>query len=269
MGGGAGMPNDPATAKARRRRAIRWSAGLFFLLVLLPVIVSVADRAIARAYAVSWWQARSDSSGQAPDAATTPGAVVQVYGARTYGWRGAFGVHTWYAVKRAGADRYQRLEVIGWGVRHGRSSVQITTHRPADGYWFGSRPDLLADVRGPEAEALIDAIYAAAARYPYPDSYRVWPGPNSNTFTAFVAREVPALKLDLPPHAVGKDFLPHGAIIADSPSGTGKQISLYGLLGVLVGVEEGLELNVLGLTIGIDVLQPALKLPGLGRLGAS
>lgn len=246
---------------------MRWAVIAFSLLVLLPIAVSVADRAVSRAYAVSWWQARSDSSGQAPDAATTPEAVVQVYGARTYGWRGAFGVHTWYAVKRAGSAHYERLEVIGWGVRHGRRAVQITAHRPPDGYWFGNRPDLLAEVRGPDAEAIIDAIYSAAALYPYPNRYRVWPGPNSNTFTAFVARRVPALKLDLPPHAVGKDWLPIGTLIADAPSGTGKQISLFGVFGLLVGVEEGVEINLLGMTIGVDILQPALKLPALGRLG--
>jgi hypothetical protein len=36
---------------------------------------------------------------------------------------------------------------------------------------------------------------------------------------------------------------------------------------VLVAIEEGIEVNVLGLTIGIDPLDFAIKLPGLGRLG--
>ena len=54
-----------------------------------------------------------------------------------------------------------------------------------------------------------------------------------------------------------------------SPSGTGLQLSLKGLLGVMVAPEEGLEFNVLGLTAGIDLNPPALKLPGIGRLGFS
>jgi len=41
---------------------------------------------------------------------------------------------------------------------------------------------------------------------------------------------------------------------------------LLGLLGVAVGKDEGLEVNLLGLTVGVDVLHPALKLPGIGRL---
>jgi hypothetical protein len=70
-----------------------------------------------------------------------------------------------------------------------------------------------------------------------------------------------------PSNAVGKDFLPGGALIAAAPSGTGFQVSLYGLVGVLLAVDEGLELNVLGLNIGVDAAAPALKLPAIGRLG--
>jgi hypothetical protein len=136
-----------------------------------------------------------------------------------------------------------------------------------DNYWFGSRPDLLVDLRGDGVDLLIDRVEAAAREYPYPSTYRTWPGPNSNTFTAFVARAVPELRLDLPPTAVGKDFLPDGAPIGLAPSGTGVQLSLLGLAGVLVGWEEGLEVNLLGLTFGLDLNRPALKLPGVGRIG--
>src|SRR5262245_6445152 len=61
------------------------------------------------------WNARSDSSHQAPDPDTTPEAVIQVYAARALGWRGILGVHTWLAVKRSEAPTYTRYEVIGWG----------------------------------------------------------------------------------------------------------------------------------------------------------
>jgi hypothetical protein len=110
-------------------------------------------------------------------------------------------------------------------------------------------------------------VRAAVARYPYPHDYRVWPGPNSNTFTAFIARSVPALGLELPSNAVGKDFLPGGALVGAAPSGTGYQLSLFGLAGILVARAEGIEVNLLGLNLGIDFAAPALKLPGIGRLG--
>jgi len=216
----------------------------------------------------NWWQARRDSSGQAPDPALTPGAVIQVYAARTVGWKGALGVHTWIALKRSGAPEYRRYEVIGWGVDHGASALRVNRTGP-DNFWFGSRPDLLVDRRGDGVDAMIDRVEAAVRAYPYPSSYRTWPGPNSNTFTAFVGRAIPELRLDLPPTAVGKDFLPGGVPVALTPSGTGVQLSLLGLAGVLVGWEEGVEVNLLGLTFGLDWNRPALKLPGLGRLGVA
>src|ERR1700726_1527468 len=118
-----------------------------------------------------------------------------------------------------------------------------------------------------QCDEMIENIRAAVARYPYPHEYRAWPGPNSNTFTAYIARQVPELGLELPSNAVGKDFLPGGALFAAAPSGSGFQVSLYGLAGILLAAEEGLEVNVLGLNVGLDAPVPALKLPAIGRLG--
>jgi hypothetical protein len=68
----------------------------------------------------------------------------------------------------------------------------------------------------------------------------------------------------LPANAVGKDFLPGCPIFGTAPSGT--WVSLFGLAGLLFAVREGVELNLLGLNIGIDFVSPGLKLPGVGRL---
>ena len=81
-----------------------------------------------------------------------------------------------------------------------------------------------------------------------------------------MARAVPELRLDLPPTAIGKDYIP-GGIVAKTPSGTGVQVSLAGLLGLMVGKEEGVEINLLGLTFGIDPLDLTVKLPMAGRIG--
>lgn len=213
-----------------------------------------------------WRSARRDPSGQSPDPATTPEAVIQVFAARTVGWRGLLGVHTWIAVKPAGAPAYRRYEVIGWGVDRGFPAIRVDRSGP-DNHWFGSRPQRLVDVRGPHVEALIEKVEAAVASYPYGDSYRMWPGPNSNTFTAHVGRAVPELRLELPPTAIGKDYLPGEVVAARTPAGRGVQVSLLGLAGVLAGWDEGVEINVLGLTFGVDLNTPAVKLPALGRLG--
>jgi hypothetical protein len=192
--------------------------------------------------------------------------VVQVYAARAWGWKGVFAVHSWIVTKRAHAPAFQRYEVVGWGVRRGAPAVRRNM-REIDGRWAGNAPELLLDRRGPEVEALIDQIDAAIMSYPYPETYRTWPGPNSNTFTAHIGRAVPALGLELPPTAIGKDYLNHGSLFARTPSGTGYQVSLLGLVGVAMAREEGLEINLLGLTFGLDPLDFALKLPGIGRLG--
>lgn len=254
--------SDPRiTGPAPRRAAWRRA------LVLLALgLAGAACASLARD--PEWWRARRDPSAQAPDPASTPEAVVQVYAARTVGWKGVLGVHTWIAVKRTGAPAYTRYEVIGWGVDRGMPAIRVNRTGP-DNYWFGARPEILADRRGDGVDALIDRIEAAIREYPYPRTYRTWPGPNSNTFTAFVARAVPELRIDLPPTAVGKDYLPGGAPVGPAPSGTGAQLSLLGLAGLLVGWEEGLEVNLLGLTFGLDWNRPALKLPGVGRLGLS
>jgi hypothetical protein len=138
--------------------------------------------------------------------------------------------------------------------------------RQADELWYGSAPQLLTDKRGPGVDALIDRIEAAAERYPFAGQYRIWPGPNSNTFVAYVAREVPELRVDLPSTAVGKDYLGLDAF-ARTPSGTGGQLSLFGLLGVGAGWEEGVEVNLFGLSFGIDPNSLALDLPMLGTVG--
>jgi hypothetical protein len=203
------------------------------------------------------------ATGLAPNPATTPEAVVQVYAAKAFGWRGAFAVHTWIVVKPAGAAQYKRFDVVGWS----GSRVVRENYAAADALWYGGRPEILLDRRGPEAEPLIRDIEAAVAAYPFADTYRMWPGPNSNTFTAHVARNVPGLHLDLPANAIGKDYLPLASPIARAPSGTGIQVSLFGLLGLIVAAEEGIEIDILGLSGGIDVLRPALRVPGLGRIG--
>ena len=110
------------------------------------------------------------------------------------------------AHKAANADRYRKYQVIGWRQRRGQSVVSITSDRP-DGDWFGSKPVLLLDKRGSEAEGLIDSVHDAALSYPYADEYVMYPGPNSNSFLAWIALEVPELNLELPTKAIGKSWM--------------------------------------------------------------
>jgi hypothetical protein len=247
------------------RKVTRWARWLALLVVALLIgpasTVATGMVDLER----TWWRGSRESAGLSPDPVTHPQALVQVFGARAVRWRGAFAIHTWVAVKRVGAETYTRYEVIGWRYYRGLPPLSVTTDVHPDRHWFGNRPEVLAELRGEAAEAAIAGIEKAVAEYPLADRYRTWPGPNSNTFTAHVGRQVPELKLDLPPTAIGKDYLP-GAPVARPPSGTGIQVSFFGLLGAIVSPGEGLEINVLGLSFGIDVHEPALRLPGLGRV---
>ena len=237
--------------------------GLGLALAVLPVVMILSGAvSLGRDYRT----ANRDSAGIAPDPAETPEAVVQVYAARALNWRGIFGVHTWIATKPENAPHFTVHQVIGWRVFRDLPAVFSETAIP-DRNWFGNRPEIIAELRGKEATEAIAKIAEAVETYPYVDEYRLWPGPNSNTFTAYVARKVPELKLDLPVTAIGKDYPVNGALFERTPSGTGYQISLYGVLGILLSRQEGLELNLIGLSFGIDFARPALKLPFIGRLG--
>jgi hypothetical protein len=217
--------------------------------------------------AQSWRTASRAPAGLAPDPATTPEAVVQVYAARTIGWRGYFGVHTWIAVKPSRADKFTVFELMGYQTRRTGNGVRAS-QRAADMYWYGNRPTVLADLRGPGVDAVIERIHAAVADYPYASDYSIWPGPNSNTFTAHVLRAVPELAVDLPATAVGKDYL-GSRLFGLTPSHTGAQFSLFGAAGLLAGWEEGIELNIIGLTFGVNPKRFALKLPMIGNVGPS
>ncbi len=215
-----------------------------------------------------WWNADRSSIGITPKAVDEPRAIVQIYAARAYSWRGHFAVHSWISIKEQNAASYTTYQVMGFGVSRG--IPVINTHNEApDRRWFGSDPVLLLDLRGPNANALIPEIKKSVGNYPYPDFYRLWPGPNSNTFVSHVIRNTPGIYVELPPHAIGKDWIGTGDLVGFSESGTGLQFSVLGVLGITLGIAEGLEINILGMTFGIDFLRPALKLPFVGRLGFS
>src|SRR6266852_4468895 len=235
--------------------------GYFVVAMSVALVLAMVGRVTAQ----DWRTASQEPVGLAPDPATTREAIVQVYAARVIGWRGVFGVHTWIAVKPAAAAEYTVYEVIGWRLRM-QDTALVVRHRAPDMRWFGSAPELVAEKRGAGVEELIERIDTAAHSYPWAGEYTMWPGPNSNTFTAWVLRAVPELEADLPPTAIGKDYSGK-KLVGSAPSGRGFQFSLFGLAGLTASAVEGLEVNLLGLSFGVNPFDPSLKLPLVGRVG--
>jgi hypothetical protein len=202
---------------------------------------------------------RGYGGAHAPVAASEP--VVQVWGARTRGFKGIVGVHSWIAVKPGGAIEYTVYEVIGWRLRRTDTAVVVRNRSP--NHWFGTEGKLYAEKRGVGVDELIERVDKAARAYPYANTYTVWPGPNSNTFIAWISRAVPELEVDLPATAIGKDYIE--SLVSTAPSGRGFQLSLRGLLGVAASRVDGLEVNLLSFNFGIS--SSGIKLPIVGRIG--
>lgn len=249
----------PRTRPSRRALTML----LVFAIFLVPLIARAALYAAGDAPR-SWREADWSSSGTLPPARQFQPARLVVFSGTTGAWKGIFSVHSWVVYKRAGEARWTRYDVVGWG-----TPVRMNGW-PADGRWYSNAPTTIADVSGAEAEALIPKVEAAVRDYAYAQAgdYRIWPGPNSNSFTAAVLRAVPELKVALPANAVGRDFR-DGLYAGWTDSGTGFELSVYGLAGIKAGWIEGFEMNLLGLVAGFDLRYPAIKLPGFGRLGVS
>jgi hypothetical protein len=216
-------------------------------------------------FVADYRKANRESAHLAPDPNSTPDAIIQVYSARTFNWRGIFSVHTWIAIKPRNINYYIVYQVIGWRYLWNLPPLVATKDIP-DRNWFNQKPNVILDLRGEKADKLIPQIVNSANQYPFAKKYLTWPGPNSNTFTAYVARHVPDLKLALPSNALGKDYLPDFTFFTHAPSGTGYQFSFFGLFGITLARMEGLEINLLGLIYGFSPATMTLKLPGLGDI---
>ncbi len=243
------------------RRITRLTTITLFMLFILPAALSIGLWAVADRPS-SWHQADWSSAGILPVAQAEPEAVIHIMSARTGGLKGALSSHSWIVIKGAGENSYQRYDKVGWG-----SPVRRNAYA-ADARWYSNPPQIIKTVRGKAAEKLIPAVETAIATYPHGKrgGYRIWPGPNSNSFIASILRKVPELDTVLPSNAVGRDYLGNSQFWFVSAAGDEFKLGWNGLLGVSAGRLSGIELNFLGLVTGLDIRQPALKLPGFGTL---
>ena len=227
------------------------------LLFIAPILARAALYAMSDDPR-SWRDADWSSSGLLPAAADSAPARVIIFTGTAGAWKGIFSVHSWVVLKHANEPHWQRYDVVGWG-----QPIRLNNW-PVDGKWYGNKPVMLADISGPEAEKLIPRIEATVKDYNYSQTgdYRIWPGPNSNSFIAAILRTVPELGLALPPNAVGRDFR-YGFYAGRTDSGTGFEINLHGLAGLKLGWVEGVEVNLMGLVAGLDLASPGREVAGL------
>jgi hypothetical protein len=255
--------DTPAKLVAQPPRRFRRKTIVLSLLALF--LLPIAARAALHAYAGgpgSWRTADWSSTGSLPAASADPAARVLIMSGQTGGWKGVFSVHSWVVFKPENGTAWRRYDVVGWG------DPVRTNLRDPDGRWYGNVPQVVVDLRGEAAAKAIPKIEAAVKDYQYASAgdYRIWPGPNSNTFIATVLRAIPEAETILPANAVGRDFRPL-PYVGLTDSGTGVEASLWGVLGIKLGWVEGIELNFLGLVAGLDFRTPGIKLPGFGHIG--
>lgn len=153
-----------------------------------------------------WRDASRESAGIALDPSLQKDAVIEVYGADAFSWRGWFAIHTWIAVKPQDATEYTVYEVVGWRIKSGLPALREYTTATPDRYWYGSKPEKLLSIHGDQADKLIPQISNAVARYPWANEYTLFPGPNSNTFPQWIGLQIPELGLDLPFRAIGSGY---------------------------------------------------------------
>lgn len=230
--------------------------GAFVLPLALYALVWTTEE-----HPLSWRNADWSSAGILPEPRIGDTALF-VMAARTGGFKGIIATHSWIVLKHVGDPAYTRYDVVGWGTPLRRNT------QPADGRWYGNDPEILFAARGAEAERLLPGVEAAIGAYRWRNrgDYTTWPGPNSNTFVADVLAAVPAIGIDLPPTAIGKDYAP--GLLARRTAKGGITLNLGGLFGVTAGMRDGIAVSALGLVAGIRFDGPALLVPGFGTIGA-
>ena len=179
---------------------------------------------------------------------------------------GTIARHSWLVVRADGESHWERWDLYatsGGGPFDHVARAAVDAHDAL--HYLGERGTIEWVIQGQDAVPLIACIRSDAPRYPARDRYRAWPGPNSNSFIDSLLR---SCDVDLPmsPTAIGKDW--RGWVGASvTRQSTGVQLETP-VIGIAIGLREGLELHPLGLTLGVDPWPPATLLPvGHGRFG--
>jgi len=172
--------------------------------------------------------------------------------------------HSWIAARGKGARSFRRFEVLGSATIGEGDPFEPQCHCGRDS---PEEADVRmhALVRGHDAETIIPCLERETKRYNKENEYGFWPGPNCNTYVATMARAC-GISVELPSTANGRDYrgLVGGGVTS---GGTGVQFETP-LVGLKLGLKEGIEIHLFGAAVGIDFWPPAIIVPiGPGRIG--
>lgn len=177
-------------------------------------------------------------------------------------WYSRFASHVWIEYRQKGDQNWTRVEA-------NTEPLQEPIHPSVANHnvRWGRDVELLAVYLLEDAANMIPHIKESALRHSEGFEYRAYPGPNSNTYAARIIADVPNLDVELPHNAIGKDYTT--TISAGlTPSRDGLHLDTLPL-GLSLGYQQGLELHLIGLTAGLSLWPPQLKIPFLPRIGLS
>lgn len=235
------------------------------MLLVSPRRISL--RSILRWLALAWFAlccvGHVSSSG--PSAQQTPGPSVRLMRASLPSALGWIAQHYWFAIRTEGED-FRRWEVWQTADQGGESWGHVHKSLFAwDSGVGGGDAELVHEWRGSQARDFARCLTQAGPTYEHRNTYRAWPGPNSNTFVEAMLRECD-LPWTLDGTGIGKDY--RGIVGASMSSGQLGVQAETPLVGILLGLDEGIQVHALSLTFGIDVWPPAILTPfGDGRFG--
>ena len=120
---------------------------------------------------------------------------------------GVLAEHYWFVVHNEATGRRERWEVWQSPNAGGESfgHLHCDLKHPDEGVG-GGPARVVAEWREEDAQRLHRVIRETKDSYPYRERYFPWPGPNSNTFVAWVLRQA-GVEVALPWKALGKDYV--------------------------------------------------------------
>jgi hypothetical protein len=164
--------------------------------------------------------------------------------------------HSWIVVNVPGAERQYRFE------------LQISGDDPFEYFGAGDVAihGIVHDDDRAELERVVDCLRHGRDEYrkAHPDYFPI-PGPNSNTIVDALLRRCD-IHVELPATAIGRDYRgPVGASVTSL--GTGVQFETW-VIGAKLGLEEGVELHLFDLPLGVHFWPPGITVPvNPGRIG--